>query len=340
MTAPLLEVQDLTLEYLTSQGRVSALDGVSFTLERGEALGLVGESGSGKTSIAISLLNLLPDNARILGGSVRLDGVELLTLDESQIRAYRGNKIALIFQAAMNSLNPVYRVGDQIVEPMKLHLGLTPAQAKRRVGELFEVVGLDPDQASRYPHELSGGMKQRVVIAMALSCDPDVIVADEPTTALDAIIEDQILRNLKEVQRRNEMGMLYITHDMAVIAEVADRVGVMYGGRLVEIGDVESILNEPAHPYTAALTSSIPSVRGELKELTPLEGAPPDPTNLPNGCRFHPRCPYATEECRNMEPIAVTDDGRSVACWNPLATPTRGARVPARSNNRQQQTGW
>ncbi|MCH7653919.1 MAG: ABC transporter ATP-binding protein [Chloroflexi bacterium] len=336
MTAPLLEVRGLTLEYLTSQGRVSALDDVSFTLERGESLGLVGESGSGKTSIAISLLNLLPDNARILSGSVRLDGVELLTLDESRIRAYRGNKIALIFQAAMSSLNPVYRVGDQIVEPMTLHLGLTPAQAKRRVGELFELVGLDPDQASRYPHELSGGMRQRVVIAMALSCDPDVIVADEPTTGLDAIIQDQILRNLKEVQRRDDIGMLYITHDMAVIAEVADRVGVMYGGKLVEIGDVESVLNAPAHPYTAALTSSIPSVRGELKELTPLEGAPPDPTNLPNGCRFHPRCSYATEECRSREPAAVIEEGRSVACWHPLAAATKGAPVPARSDPHDQ----
>ena len=335
MTAPLLEVQGLTLEYLTSQGRVRALDGVSFTLDRGESLGLVGESGSGKTSIAISLLNLLPDNARILSGSVRLDGVELLTLDESRIRAYRGKRVALIFQAAMNSLNPVYRVGDQIVEAMTLHLGLTRAQAKRRVGELFDVVGLDPDQASRYPHELSGGMKQRAVIAMALSCDPDILVADEPTTALDAIVQDQILRNLKELQRRHDMGMLYITHDMAVIAEVTDRVGVMYAGRIVELGPTRAILNEPAHPYTAALTSSIPSVRGELKELTPLAGAPPDPTHLPKGCRFHPRCQYATEECRSREPLAMTEEGRSVACWNPLPAATKVDPVPAQSDRRE-----
>ena len=336
MTAPLLEVQGLTLEYLTLQGRVSALDGVSFTLDRGESLGLVGESGSGKTSIAISLLNLLPDNARILSGSVRLDGVELLTLDESRIRAYRGKRIALIFQAAMNSLNPVYMVGDQIVEAMTLHLGLTPAQGKHRVGELFEAVGLDPDHASRYPHEFSGGMKQRAVIAMALSCEPDVLVADEPTTALDAIVQDQILRNLKEVQRRHDMAMLYITHDMAVIAEVTDRVGVMYAGRLVELGPTPAILNGPAHPYTAALTSSIPSVRGELKELTPLEGAPPDPANLPNGCRFHPRCQYATEKCLSREPLAVTEWGRSVACWHPLAAATNSAPLSVQSNGREQ----
>ena len=338
MTAPLLEVTDLTLEYLTSQGPISALDGVSFTLDRGETLGLVGESGSGKTSIAISLLNLLPDNARICSGSVRLDGVELLSLDEPRMRAYRGNRIALIFQAAMNSLNPVYKVGDQIAEALTIHLDLTPAKAKNRVGELFEVVGLGPDQANRYPHEFSGGMKQRAVIAMALSCDPDVIVADEPTTALDAIIQDQILRNLKEFQRGHDMAMLYITHDIAVIAEVSDRVGVMYAGRLVELGPTQDILSDPAHPYTAALTSSIPSVRGELKELTPLEGGPPDSANLPNGCSFHPRCPYVTEECRSREPLVVEEEGRSVACWNPLVAAAKGSPVPAQSN-RQEQTG-
>lgn len=339
MTAPLLEVTDLTLEYLTSQGRVRALNGVSFILDRGQSLGLVGESGSGKTSIAISLLNLLPDNARILSGSVRLDGVELLALDESRIRAYRGKRIALIFQAAMNSLNPVYKVGDQITEALVVHLSLTPAQTKNRVGELFEVVGLDPELAERYPHELSGGMKQRAVIAMALSCDPDVIVADEPTTALDVIIQDQILRNLKDIQHSRDMGLLYISHDMAVIAEVADRVGVLYAGKIVEMGDVGKILSEPNHPYTAALTSCIPTVRGELKQLVPLDGAPPDPTNLPKGCSFHPRCPYMTEECRSREPLASIEDGRSVACWNPLGAAVKAAPVPSQPSRQAQTSG-
>jgi peptide/nickel transport system ATP-binding protein len=316
----ILSVQDLTMHYTTRKGDVWAVDNVSFDLERGKSLGLVGESGCGKTSIAISLLRLLPDNARILGGHIYLDGTDILALSQSDLLKVRWTGISMIFQAAMNALNPVYRVGDQILEAMQTHFDdMTIAQSRKRIAELFDLVGLDPALMDRYPHEFSGGMRQRAIIAMALSCDPSVIIADEPTTALDVIVQDRILKELRAIQDELNMGMIYISHDIAVIAEVSDRMGVMYAGRMVEMADVVDVFERPIHPYTFALMSAFPSIKGEKRELTTLPGEPPDLLNPPPGCRFHPRCPRATSKCRQAVPLFEDKgDGHFAACWHPV----------------------
>ncbi len=316
---PVLQVKDLTMHYQTRQGTVKAVDGISFELARGEVLGLVGESGCGKTSIAVTLMKLLPDNALILKGQVLLNGQDLMTMDDTTLRKYRWRRISMIFQAAMNSLNPVHRVGDQIVEAIEAHdMAATLKEAQETVDRLFRLVGLDPRLTDRYPHEFSGGMRQRAVIAMALACQPDVIVADEPTTALDVIVQDRILRQIKEIQTDLNMSMIYITHDIAVVAEVTDRIGVMYAGKLVELGSTADVFERPIHPYTKALLSVFPSIRGEKRPLTTLGGEPPNLVDPPTGCRFHPRCPYATAICQQEEPPIVVRDGHWAACWNPV----------------------
>ena len=316
---PVLQVKDLTMHYQTRQGTVKAVDGISFELARGEVLGLVGESGCGKTSIAVTLMKLLPDNALIIKGQVLLDGQDLMTMDDTTLRKYRWRRISMIFQAAMNSLNPVHRVGDQIVEAIEAHdMAATLKEAQETVDRLFRLVGLDPGLTDRYPHEFSGGMRQRAVIAMALACQPDVIIADEPTTALDVIVQDRILRQIKEIQTDLNMSMLYITHDIAVVAEVTDRIGVMYAGKLVELGSTADVFERPIHPYTKALLSVFPSIRGEKRPLTTLGGEPPNLVDPPTGCRFHPRCPYATAICQQEEPPIVVRDGHWAACWNPV----------------------
>ena len=326
MPGPVLQVSGLTMRYETRQGEVKAVDDVSFDLLPGQVMGLVGESGSGKTSIAISLMRLLPDNARIVSGEVLLDGHDLLAMGAERIREFRWRRISMIFQAAMNSLDPVYRVGDQILEALEAHEPDLHLQAARqRVTELFELVGLDPQLTQRYPHEYSGGMRQRAVIAMALACQPDVVIADEPTTALDVIVQDRILRRLKEIQRDLQMSMVYITHDIAVVAEVTDRIGVMYAGKLVELGQTEDVFNSPIHPYTSALLSVFPSIRGPKRELVTLPGEPPNLIDPPDGCRFHPRCPYATDSCRTEEPPIVERGTHWAACWNPLPVSHRPA---------------
>ena len=314
----LLTVENLTMHYMTRAGPVRAVDGVSFSVERGQSLGLVGESGCGKSSIATTLLKLLPDNADLVAGKVVLDGVDLAPLSESEIREYRWVRISMVFQAAMNSLDPVYRVGDQIVEAMEAHYANAREDFIERVRDLYDLVSLNQAFMARYPHEYSGGMKQRAIIAMALACEPDLVIADEPTTALDVIVQDRILREMKEVQRKLDMSMIYISHDMAVIAEVSDVVGVMYAGKIVEYGPTSEIFSRPIHPYTNALMSAFPSVKGEKRELVTLPGEPPDLTNPPAGCRFHPRCAYATDECRVSEPPIVNRGEHWAACWNPL----------------------
>jgi peptide/nickel transport system ATP-binding protein len=317
---PLLSVEDLVMHYRVRAGDIGAVDGVSFTLEHGGSLGLVGESGCGKTSIAICLLRLLPDNAQIKGGHIYFDEVDLVALPEEQMREYRWNRISMVFQAAMNSLNPVYRVGDQIIEAMQTHWeAITVAEARERVVDLFELVGLEPSFVDRYPHEFSGGMRQRAVIAMALSCNPDIIIADEPTTALDVIVQDRVLRKLEEIQRRLDMALIYISHDIAVIAEVSDRIGVMYAGRMAELASSVEVFERPLHPYTYALIGAFPSIKGEKKALSTLPGEPPDLLNPPPGCRFHPRCSRALDVCREEQP-AFRDHGGGhyAACWNPV----------------------
>lgn len=379
-TYPVLHVENLTMHYTTRKGEVKAVENVSFSLDKGEALGLVGESGCGKTSIALTLLRLLPENARFLGGhayffrdatdeahtrrslgkpvkilldgqehqgrlssldrshlvleahvngrtqQIRLErdaiariGVDLTALSDDEMRPIRWKGISMIFQAAMNSLNPVYKVGDQIVEALQTHMPISLPQARERVAELFHLVGLDRQLMDRYPHEYSGGMKQRAVIAMALACDPDIIIADEPTTALDVIVQDKILREMRQIQKKLNMSMIYISHDIAVIAEVADKVGVMYAGGLVEFGPSEPIFKNPIHPYTKALMSAFPSIKGEKVKLAALPGEPPDLIKPPSGCRFHPRCPYATEICeREVPQFREHKPSQYAACWNPL----------------------
>lgn len=320
MDAPILSVYNLVMHYQTRKGEISAVDGVSFDIGRGESLGLVGESGCGKTSIAFSLMRLLPDNARIKDGYILVEGKDVVAMDYSELLAIRWKKIAMVFQAAMNAMNPVYTVGDQIIEAMDYHFdSVNKLKARESVAGLFDLVGLDPVLMDRYPHEFSGGMRQRAVIAMALSCDPDIIIADEPTTALDVIVQDRILKRIRNLQKELNMGMLYISHDIAVIAEVSDRIGVMYAGRLAELADALDIFNHPLHPYTYALLSAFPSIKGPRRILKTLPGEPPDLLRPPSGCRFHPRCPYVSEKCRSHQPT-FEDLGNHhfVACWHPL----------------------
>jgi peptide/nickel transport system ATP-binding protein len=323
----LLKVENLTMHYTTRAGEVSAVDEVSFTIRRGEALGLVGESGSGKTSIASTLLRLLPENARILRGHIYLEGQDLVRLSEEEMRKIRWEGISMVFQAAMNTLNPVYKVGDQIIEALETHkLVESNLDARRRVGELFRLVGLDPKMMDHYPHEYSGGMRQRAVIAMALACHPRLVIADEPTTALDVIVQDNLLREMTALQKRLGMSMIYISHDIAVIAEVSDRIGVMYAGRMIELGDADEIFKHPLHPYTYGLMSAFPSTVGPKRELSTLPGEPPNLIHPPSGCRFHPRCPYATDQCAQEVPEFLNHgDGHFVACFHPMEVPFANA---------------
>lgn len=319
MTDKVLEVNDLTMHYMTRKGPVFAVDDVNFHVGRGEAIGLVGESGCGKTSIAISLLKLLPNNAQIMKGEIKINDTDVVPLANREMNKHRWKNISMVFQAAMNSMNPVYTVEEQILEAMREHIGhLSDQEMSEKIDYLFDLVGLDPSMKDQYPHQYSGGMRQRAVIAMALSCDPDIIIADEPTTALDVIVQDAILKRVREIQAELNMAMIYISHDIAVIAEVSERVGVMYAGKLVEMATTEAIFHNPIHPYTMALMSSFPSIVGEKTELVTLAGEPPDLLNPPKGCRFHPRCPYATEVCREDEP-EFKDHGAShlASCWHP-----------------------
>ncbi len=316
----ILEVKNLVMNYeLKDGGMVSAVEDVSFELKKGQSLGLVGESGCGKTSVALTLLQLQAANARVLGGEINLDGINLLELSPEEMRQHRWTDISMVFQGAMNSWNPVYTVGEQIREAMDLHWDPKPtaAEAYEKIVELFNLVGINPEMIERYPHEFSGGMKQRAVIAMALSCDPKVIIADEPTTALDVIVQEQILEELKKIQDELDMSIIYISHDIAVIAEITDLMGVMYAGKLVEIGPTAELFAKPRHPYTWLILSSTPSITGPRRALAPLEGEPPNLLDPPSGCRFHPRCPFATDKCSQEEPpLSEIGEGHMIACWN------------------------
>ena len=315
----ILEVKNLTMDYRTKEGMVSAVSDVSFELKKGSSLGLVGESGCGKTSVALTLLQLQATNAEITHGEILLGGVNLLDLNEDEMRKRRWKDIAMVFQGAMNAWNPVYRVGDQIREALDLHWPepLTTVEVRGRIGELFEIVGLPPGDMDRFPHEFSGGMRQRAMIAMALSCNPQLIIADEPTTALDVIVQDQILKELNAIQTDLGMSMIYISHDIAVIAQVTRNTGVMYAGKMVEYGSTEEIFATPRHPYAWLLLSSTPSITGPRRKLAPLVGEPPDLMVPPPGCRFHPRCPFATDQCGAEVPVMEdVGGGHMVACWN------------------------
>ncbi|MEM1873615.1 MAG: ABC transporter ATP-binding protein [Acidilobaceae archaeon] len=313
----IVEMRDVRVSYFTMRGKIRAVDGVDLTIEKGETLGLAGESGCGKSTLAWSLLGMAPPPGRIESGSIVVDGIDIMKLSESEVRRMiRWKKVSMIFQGALNSLNPVMTAGSQIEEVLVYHGKLGKSEARRRVYELLESVGLDRKLADRYPHELSGGQKQRVVIAMALALEPDVVIADEPTTALDVVIQAQILNLLKKLQRERNLSYLFITHDLAVISEVSDRVAVMYGGKIVEVGSNEDIFYRPLHPYTYLLIKAVPKLRGGKERLVYIPGRPPDLSKPIKGCRFAPRCPVAMPKCFSEEPpLEKRGGGRLVACW-------------------------
>jgi oligopeptide/dipeptide ABC transporter ATP-binding protein len=312
-----LEVRDLHVRIASRQGTVRAVDGVSFDVSVGEALGLVGESGSGKSMTLRAVLGVLPPEARVTSGEILLDGVNLVARTQNELNRIRGTKMSMIFQEPMSALNPVMRVGWQIAEGPQVNLGFSRAKAAERALELMRRVGIsDPERRFRaYPHEFSGGMRQRVMIAIALSCDPEVILCDEPTTALDVTIQDQILRLLARLCRESGVSLVFVTHDLPVVAQICQRVSVMYGGQLVESGAVSDVLLDPRHPYTLGLVRSAPDFDYVRESLIPIPGAPPSLITPPPGCRFHPRCEFAEEDCRVSEtPLRLLPGGRATAC--------------------------
>jgi oligopeptide/dipeptide ABC transporter ATP-binding protein len=314
--APLLEVTDLAIRFRMPSGpSVKAVDGVSFRLDDGEALGIAGESGCGKTTTALSLIKLLPANGRIRAGRIELFGIDLVPKTERQMARYRWREISMVFQGAMNALNPVKRIGDQIAEPIEVRLGQPRESSRRRAGDLLELVGIPRQRAAAYPHELSGGMRQRAMIAMALACDPAIIVGDEPTTALDVMVQAQILVLLERLRRDLGLSLVLITHDLSVIAETCDKVMVMYAGRVAEEGPVRRVFAAPRHPYTAKLLSAFPNIHADRRTLSVIPGQPPDLRTPPPGCRFAPRCDHAMAVCTQEVPPEVRfDDGVRVAC--------------------------
>ena len=316
----LLKVEGLTTHFFTEEGVVKSVDGVTFDVRRGEVLGLVGESGSGKSVTALSLLRLIPTPpGRIVDGAITFNGRDLLALDEAQMRDLRGNEIAMIFQEPMTSLNPVLTVGRQVAEPLEVHQDLkTPAALQRAVELLAQVNIAEPElRALAYPHEFSGGMRQRAMIAMGMGCDPLLMIADEPTTALDVTVQTQLLDLLQSLTEDTGMSLILITHNLGVVARYAHRVNVMYAGRIVEKGPADAIYDAPRHPYTIGLMASVPQLDQDLKrKLVPIEGQPPDLTNLPTGCAFYPRCPYATDRCRVETPeLEQVGEDHETACW-------------------------
>ncbi|WP_277679618.1 ABC transporter ATP-binding protein [Gracilibacillus dipsosauri] len=315
---PLVEINNLNVEFHSSKGIVKAVEDVSFTLHSSETLAILGESGSGKSTAALALMGLLPKPAgRIVNGEIKLEGIDITNMKESERRKLYGSKLSIIFQDPLSALNPVYTIGYQIGETLRRHQGLSKKQANEKAVELIEQVRI-PDARNRlkdYPHQFSGGMQQRVMIAMALALNPKVLIADEPTTALDVTVQAQIMHLLKELQKTNKMGLILISHDLGVVAENADRVAVMYAGHIVETGKVREVFQNPLHPYTLGLMNSIPKITKNDKRLTPIQGAPPDLKSLPKGCAFHPRCPFAQDICKSKAPmLKEVEPGRKSAC--------------------------
>ena len=318
MSTPLLRLENLKTYFYTDTAVVRAVDGVTYEVNAGETLEVVGESGSGTSVSALSILKLVPQPpGRIVAGRILFKGRDLTPLDNDQMRAIRGNEISMIFQEPMTALNPVYTCGEQIIEALVLHERLTRAAARTRAIEMLERVGI-PAAAQRvdeYPHQLSGGMRQRVMIAMALACTPAVLIADEPTTALDVTIQAQILELLDELQRQLGMAVILITHDLGVVAETADRVAVMYAGQVVEYADVRAAFRRPLHPYTAGLQASLPQLGEVVERLRVIPGTVPNPAAFPTGCRFHPRCPVMIDKCQEDPPLEEIEPGHFARCW-------------------------
>ncbi|HKI76092.1 MAG TPA: ABC transporter ATP-binding protein [Candidatus Bathyarchaeia archaeon] len=312
----LLEVENLTTHYRILRGWVRAVENVSFKVEQGEALGIAGESGSGKSTIALSLLRILPAGGHIRKGKIVFNGKDLVPLSEPEMRKFRWKGISIVFQGAMNATNPVYKVGDQIGEAIKLHEeGVSSSDVKERVAKLLETVGIEPSRGNNYPHEFSGGMRQRALIAMALAANPALMIGDEPGTALDVIVQAQTLRLLRDLKDRLGLSMIMISHDLSIIAETCEKVAIMYAGKIVEYGDAVSVFKNPLHPYTQGLIKAFPSIKGERVRLSSIPGQPPDLLNPPPACRFNPRCPYVMDICKREEPLLKENEkGHLVAC--------------------------
>ena len=314
----ILEIKDLQVQYHTEDGTVYALNHVDLELDDGETLGLVGETGAGKTTLAKSIMRLIPDPpGKIEGGVIEFEGRDLLKASGAEIRAVRGNQISMIFQDPMSSLNPVVRVGEQIAEVIRVHEKCTKKEAEEKAMEMLETVGIPAERAGDFPHQFSGGMKQRVVIAIALACMPELLIADEPTTALDVTIQAQILELMNNLKKELGTSLILITHDLGVVAEMCDKVAVIYAGEIVETGTAVHIFDETMHPYTEGLFGSLPNLTDKATRLKPIPGLMPDPTNLPDGCNFAPRCPYKTPRCcRENPPLTEAEPGHLVRCFN------------------------
>lgn len=312
----ILEIKNLVIHYVSDDEVVQAVNGIDISIASGRTLGLVGETGAGKTTTALSIMNLVPEpQGKIISGEVLVEGKNVLTMDKHQLEALRGDKVAMIFQDPMTSLNPLLTVGAQIAEGLEIHLKLTKAESEKQAREMLELVGIPAERAIEYPHQFSGGMKQRVVIAIALACSPDLLIADEPTTALDVTIQAQVLRLINELKKKYHMSMLMITHDLGIVAEVCDDVSVVYAGRIVEHGSLEDIFDNKRHPYTKGLFDALPDIELRRAELKPIKGLMPDPTNLPTGCPFHPRCDYAKDVCATALPETKwLSDSHRVQC--------------------------
>lgn len=316
LTNSLLEIRDLSVEYRTDDGVVKVVNGMNLSLQHGETLGLVGETGAGKTTTALSVLRLIPDPPGVItGGGIHLDGNNILAASKRELEEMRGSLVSMIFQDPMTSLDPVVSVANQIAEVYLLHEAISKHDAEKKAGEMLELVGIPAFRGKDYPHQFSGGMKQRVVIAMALACNPKLLIADEPTTALDVTIQAQVLKLMKELKAKYNMGMLLITHDLGIVADVCDTISVMYAGRVVEYGTLKDVFEDTAHPYTEGLFNSIPNIETRTERLIPIRGLMPDPSCLPEGCPFEPRCNYATQGCTKSLPERVdVSDTHYVCC--------------------------
>lgn len=312
----LVEIKDLVVTFKTERATVHALNGVNLTIRRGESLGLVGETGAGKTTTAISLLRLLPDNAKLVSGELLYNDESIMDMSEREIREKRGNKIAMIFQNPLTSLNPVFTVGEQIAVLLRVHRGMKRAEAMKHAGELLEQVGIPAYRVKDYPGQFSGGMRQRVGIAAAIACNPELLIADEPTTALDVTIQAQILELMANLQRERSTSLLMITHNLGIISELCQRVAVMYAGRIIEYGTVREVFLHPAHPYTAGLLAALPTLDTHQDRLNDIPGQVADPQNLPSGCAFHPRCAHCRERCKEQRPeMYARNEDHYVECF-------------------------
>lgn len=317
MASHMLEIENLKVYYQMREGTVKAVDNISFLIDKKETIGVVGESGSGKSTLGFSILRLVPPPSKIVDGKILFDGVDLLKLSEEEMRRIRGKQISMVFQDPMTSLNPLMKIGDHVIETILAHEKVTPEEAKERATSLLKNVGILEERFNDYPHQFSGGMRQRVAITLALALNPDLVIADEPTSSLDVIVQFQILDLMRKLRELYDMGLLLITHDISIVSEIADKIALMYAGQLVEFADVASFFEEPLHPYAEALLTSVPNIQLLDQKLKYISGMPPDLINPPRGCRFHPRCPYAKGICREEEPLSVEVKlGHMVKCFN------------------------